>query len=366
MNKFGDNILMYRKRKQYSQEVLADEINQKYKGRKKSVSYSSKAISKWERGESFPPIDVVVFLAEIMGLSLDQLFKEEINEVQFFLSFSRDNSTFTYEEKEKIVDAIDHINFLVLKESERTWEYQSVYSKIVTIGCEIEKKASMCGEDEVTYQVMEYNSELEAKSRANEFDMLPKKTLKNLQDDKEYNEVVIKRWIANLNSCIERQKKKDRDDIKEGKEIIYHKKKLGIIQAVGVFRRYFERYNLPHEKIHTDIEVKEIPDNPLCLEVKIIQRFLLTKEELAQMRGELSKEVEHKRLCLKLGRMKGCDEDEIEIFIQNEKERRNSEYQDDYDRVYYQYDDYVPDELETPDYKLAEQAWYLEEPEDFE
>lgn len=41
------------------------------------LNYSDKTISKWERGESSPDISVMVSIAEIFGVTLDELVQEE-------------------------------------------------------------------------------------------------------------------------------------------------------------------------------------------------------------------------------------------------------------------------------------------------
>ena len=41
------------------------------------LNYSDKTISKWERGESSPDISVLVEIAELFGVTLDELVKSE-------------------------------------------------------------------------------------------------------------------------------------------------------------------------------------------------------------------------------------------------------------------------------------------------
>ena len=117
MNNFGENILSYRKRLGWSQEEFADEITKdinavnsynRYNKNKKEICYSGKAVSKWERGESFPPFDVVVILAKKLGLSLDQLFNKEIEECRGIIA-SDAKDVYSYDEKVRIAQAIDNI-----------------------------------------------------------------------------------------------------------------------------------------------------------------------------------------------------------------------------------------------------------------
>ena len=58
----GANIVLYRKRNGMTQAGLAEKLN-----------YSDKAISKWERGESMPDVLTLVQLAELFGVTVNDL-----------------------------------------------------------------------------------------------------------------------------------------------------------------------------------------------------------------------------------------------------------------------------------------------------
>ena len=58
----GVNIAAHRKRAGMTQACLAEKLN-----------YSDKAVSKWERGESMPDVTTLVQLADLFGVSLDDL-----------------------------------------------------------------------------------------------------------------------------------------------------------------------------------------------------------------------------------------------------------------------------------------------------
>jgi len=58
----GKNIVMHRKRCGYTQAALAERLH-----------YSDKAVSKWERGESVPDVMILVQLAEVFGISVNDL-----------------------------------------------------------------------------------------------------------------------------------------------------------------------------------------------------------------------------------------------------------------------------------------------------
>lgn len=58
----GSNIAAYRKRENLTQAELAERLN-----------YSDKAVSKWERGESVPDVITLVQLAELFGITVNDL-----------------------------------------------------------------------------------------------------------------------------------------------------------------------------------------------------------------------------------------------------------------------------------------------------
>ncbi len=64
--KTGNIICTYRKRKELTQEKLAEQLH-----------VSAKAVSKWERGLSFPDISLLIPLSEILTVSLYDLLKGE-------------------------------------------------------------------------------------------------------------------------------------------------------------------------------------------------------------------------------------------------------------------------------------------------
>ena len=61
----GENLTELRKQKGYTQISLAEKLH-----------YSDKAISKWENGSSLPPIDILLELANLYGVTLDYLVKD--------------------------------------------------------------------------------------------------------------------------------------------------------------------------------------------------------------------------------------------------------------------------------------------------
>ncbi len=65
------NITTLRKEKRMTQAEFAEKIN-----------YTDKAVSKWERGESLPDIEVLKSVADLFGVSLDYLVQEEHKETE--------------------------------------------------------------------------------------------------------------------------------------------------------------------------------------------------------------------------------------------------------------------------------------------
>ncbi len=64
----GNNLLKLRKNMKLTQMEVAEKFN-----------YSDKSISKWEKGESLPSVEILCELAKFYGVSLDDLTKENVN-----------------------------------------------------------------------------------------------------------------------------------------------------------------------------------------------------------------------------------------------------------------------------------------------
>jgi transcriptional regulator with XRE-family HTH domain len=63
---FSDNLIYLRKSKGYTQITLAE-----------ALSYSDKAISKWERKEALPDIVTLKKIADLFGITVDRLITDE-------------------------------------------------------------------------------------------------------------------------------------------------------------------------------------------------------------------------------------------------------------------------------------------------
>ncbi len=61
----GKNLSELRKRKKYTQQELGE-----------ILLYSDKTISKWEKGESLPGIEILCSLCDLYGITLDYLTHE--------------------------------------------------------------------------------------------------------------------------------------------------------------------------------------------------------------------------------------------------------------------------------------------------
>ncbi len=61
-HQIGANIAAYRKREGWTQAELAEKLN-----------YSDKAVSKWERGESVPDVLTLAALADLLGITVNDL-----------------------------------------------------------------------------------------------------------------------------------------------------------------------------------------------------------------------------------------------------------------------------------------------------
>ena len=62
----GKKLLYLRKKNKLTQAELAEKLN-----------YSDKAISKWEKGESLPPVEVFYNISKLYGVSLDYIIRDE-------------------------------------------------------------------------------------------------------------------------------------------------------------------------------------------------------------------------------------------------------------------------------------------------
>ncbi len=99
----ANRLLQYRKKHNLSQEELAAKIG-----------VSRQAVSKWERAEASPDTDNLILLANIYGVSLDELLKGETEKaeepVQTENSTANENPTYTPDPDTKY-EKVDKVSF---------------------------------------------------------------------------------------------------------------------------------------------------------------------------------------------------------------------------------------------------------------
>lgn len=82
---FAENLIKYRKALGLTQAQLSEKIN-----------YSDKAVSKWERAESLPDLEVVKILADLFNVKIDDLISEEKKEIRPFFKQTATLRTIIY------------------------------------------------------------------------------------------------------------------------------------------------------------------------------------------------------------------------------------------------------------------------------
>ena len=73
MNNVKDNLPQNLTKLRLAKKMTQSEIAEK-------LNYTDKSVSKWERGEAIPPIDVIKDLADIYGVSIDYLVSNGTDE----------------------------------------------------------------------------------------------------------------------------------------------------------------------------------------------------------------------------------------------------------------------------------------------
>lgn len=61
----GDKIKLLRRKRKLTQSQLANELN-----------VSAQAVSKWEKGLSYPDIETIIKISELFGVTTDYLLKD--------------------------------------------------------------------------------------------------------------------------------------------------------------------------------------------------------------------------------------------------------------------------------------------------
>lgn len=90
--KMGGRLLALRKKHGFTQEQLAEK-----------VFVTRQAVSKWERGESVPDLELLVALAELYGVSLDLLVRGEAEPAEESVPASVDTESFRKSRKKRLL-----------------------------------------------------------------------------------------------------------------------------------------------------------------------------------------------------------------------------------------------------------------------
>lgn len=79
-----ENLIKLRKEKKLTQKDIADKMN-----------YSDKAVSRWEKGDSLPDINILIKLCEFYGVEFEWLIHKHENEIPKHIKISDDNIKIT-------------------------------------------------------------------------------------------------------------------------------------------------------------------------------------------------------------------------------------------------------------------------------
>ncbi len=99
----GDNISRYRKSRKLTKEDFAGELSEKF-GLPKVVT--DRAVSKWESGESYPQTEYLIALSKMMGVTLDELLKSEIENFDFDQTLRRSKTKDLSDSAGKLLDGL--------------------------------------------------------------------------------------------------------------------------------------------------------------------------------------------------------------------------------------------------------------------
>ena len=75
---FGERVKIERNKRDWSQEELAEKLY-----------VSRQAISKWENGQNYPSIEIIITISDIFGLTIDELLRNDMELKQKLIKDSR-------------------------------------------------------------------------------------------------------------------------------------------------------------------------------------------------------------------------------------------------------------------------------------
>ena len=120
-----ENLLLYRRLHGFTQAQLAE-----------CLGYSDKSVSKWERGEAIPDIDVLYTLSEIYGVTVSELIGQtaKCRETQDKINAYKKDRRALEKAKKELADEIAFICFMQY-EFDKQWRSLRKYAndKLVKI-----------------------------------------------------------------------------------------------------------------------------------------------------------------------------------------------------------------------------------------
>lgn len=98
----GDNISRYRKNHKLTKEQFAIKLAEKFD----LHEVTERAVSKWESGDSFPQTEYLIALSKMMGITLDELLKSEIENFDFDQTLRRSKTKDLSDSAGKLLDGL--------------------------------------------------------------------------------------------------------------------------------------------------------------------------------------------------------------------------------------------------------------------
>jgi transcriptional regulator with XRE-family HTH domain len=113
-SKFYDKLIQLRREKGLSQEQLADYL-----------SVSRQAVSKWEAGQTMPALDKIILLADIFGVSVDYLVRDNA------ILEEKNKTVVTTADDTAVMNQLDEIKQLVKGRSLINYNYEYKSKKTI-------------------------------------------------------------------------------------------------------------------------------------------------------------------------------------------------------------------------------------------
>ena len=98
----GDNISRYRKSRKLTKEQFAIKLAEQFD----LHEVTERAVSKWESGDSFPQTEYLIALSKMMGVTLDELLKSEIENFDFDQTLRRSKTKDLSDSAGKLLDGL--------------------------------------------------------------------------------------------------------------------------------------------------------------------------------------------------------------------------------------------------------------------